>query len=241
MLILISLILFLPLTANAISNESFIEVSSETKYFKVTTYNNSFNLLSLQTPNSITEEISEKEYENVTLSSLLPQSATTETTYKKMITSISTNGSKYRYSVQLNWKLMPSNRSYDIIGIGFYPSVKVDGKLNFSLNYMDNNGAHTSTTGTSYIGNSGASVTFKLPSGNLNSLGAKLNFDVVKNTNATIITQKAFGDYSHAIKNVSLANAKNHTVNTNGIVLNGSIYDYYDSISSAVAVWNGNW
>ena len=143
-------------------------------------------------------------------------------------------------NIQMNWKFMPATRSYDIIEIGFYPSVKVNGKLNFTLSYIDKDGSHTSTNGTAYIGNSGASVTFKLPSGNLNSLDARLYFDVTKNTDATIITQKAYGYYSHAIKNISLANARNHTANINGIVLNSSIGDY-DSISSATAVWNGNW
>lgn len=241
LLLFIGLILFLPISANASTNSEFIEVSSKTKYFRVTTYNNNLSLFSRSGLNSVIEEISEEEYENVSDTRIVPQTASTETTYKKLTTSIQTNGSKYRYSLLMNWKLMPSTRSYDIIGIGFYPSVKVSGNLHFTMNYKNSSGTYTSSTGTPYISNSGASMIFKLPSGNLNSLDAKLYFDVVKNTDATVITQKAYGDYSHAIKNISLENAKKHTVNTNGIVLNNSINEYYDSISAATDVWNGNW
>lgn len=46
----------------------------------------------------------------------------TETNYKKMTTTILKNGTKYKYQVLLNWKLLPATRSYDIIGIGHYKS-----------------------------------------------------------------------------------------------------------------------
>lgn len=241
LLLFIGLVLLLPLCVNASAFSEFVEVSSKTRYFKVITYHNNQSLFSTSGLNSVTEEISEEEYENVSDTGIMPQTASTETTYKKLTTSIQTNGSKYRYSLLMNWKLMPSTRSYDIIGIGFYPSVKVSGNLHFTMNYRNSSGTHTSSAGTSYVGNSGASMIFKLPSGTLNSLDAKLYFDVEKNTDATIITQKAYGDYSHAVKNISLENAKKHTVNTNGIVLNNSINEYYDSISAATDVWNGNW
>ncbi len=63
-----------------------------------------------------------------------------------------------------------------------------------------------------------------------------------KNTTNTLITQKAYGDYSHATSSISLINAIKYTVNQSlGIVLNSSVANYYDSIDVAIASWNGTW
>lgn len=239
-LLLIGIALLLPISTKALETTNFERVAEETKYYKVTTYKSNYNLLNVTFPKSITTEISKTEYENVN-TTILPLSTSVETTYKKMTTTILSNGTKFKYDVLLTWKLIPSTRSYDIIGIGHYPSVKLSGNISFILNYRTPNGTHSSNAGTIYTGNSGTSVIFKIPDGTLNSLSARLSFDVAKASDATVLTQKAFGDYAHAVKNITLNNAKNHTVNTNGIVLSNSISEYYDSISTATAVWNGRW
>ena len=132
---------------------------------------------------------------------------------------------------------MPSKRSYDIIGIGHYSNVKVSGKPTFQLVYGSNSTSNATIKKTS----TGTTATFKLPTGSFNNLTATLYFDVEKNTNSNILTQKAFGDYSHATSTISESNANKHTINTSGIKLDTSIINNYDEINTAVATWTGNW
>lgn len=238
--------LFLPSLVWAETESDFVIVSENTKYYKTVTYRNS-QLYSLNNNvSSETFEISEVEYNSIQPDSLVllsNYSGEVETTYKSMTTTISTNGSYYRYKVVLNWKNIPSTRSYDIIGIGFLGSVKVRNNLNFQQYYcVTSSGCTTSTTNYPQIFSSGAGTTFKLPTGNLYSLKQTLYFDVEKNTTSTIILQEAYGDYSHATSSISLTNAKKYSVVANvGISLNSSITSYYDTISVAKAGWSGTW
>ncbi len=227
-------------------NSNNEDIVTETKYYKTITYNygfsdtNSIVYNPLENNYSYTQEISEDEYNSVipTLDNILLRgNGYTETTYKKMTTSISANGSKYKYQVVLNWKLMPATRSYDIIGIGHYQSVKLSGNANFLLTY-DN---QTSSSASIYTSSTGTTATFQLPTGSISSLSAKLYFNVEKNVNATILTQKAFGDYAHATSTISLTNAKKHTIGTNGIVHESSVSSYFDTMSTATATWSGSW
>ena len=111
----------------------------------------------------------------------------------------------------------------------------------FSQYYCLTNGScNTLTTYYPYTSNSGVGATFKLPEGSLSVLKQTLYYDVAKNTASTITYQAAYGDYSHAIQNISLSNALDYYVNTSGIVFN-NYGSYFDSISPAVATWSGNW
>ena len=60
---------------------------------------------------------------------------TVETTYKKVVSTLSKNSNYFRYKISVTWKNIPSTRSYDIIGIGFLGSVKVRNDLNFIQEY----------------------------------------------------------------------------------------------------------
>ena len=213
-------------------------ILENTKYYKTVTYLvNSSNINNLP----VTYEITEEEYNNANVNE--PKaSSTIETTYKKMTTSITQNGSYYRYKNVLLWKIAPSTRSYDIIGIGFYNSVKVKGSTHFEQYYCYTGGScYTTTTNYPQIFSTGAGTSFLLPSGNLSSLKQTFYFDVEKNTTATIIRQLAAGDYSHATSSISQTNSKKYSVNSNGISLNGSIVSYYDNINTATAIWEGTW
>ena len=217
-------------------------VFEDTKYYKTIDYHSLLN----QEDFSYTISISKEEFDNAdpkeNSKSILSNSATVETTYKKMTTTIVQNGSYYKYKNVLMWKNIPSTRSYDIIGIGFYPSVKVKGSTHFEQYYCYTSGSCTTTT-TNYpqVFTTGAGTSFLLPNGNLSSLKQTFYFNVEKNTSATIIRQLAAGDYSHATSSISLNNSKKYSVNSNGILLNGSIANYYDEISQATAIWEGTW
>lgn len=233
-----------PMTAFAKNNNELILLSETTKYYKTINRvsDNEMLLASLYEDSSI--EISKEEFDSASTNSEIGinGSGYTETNYKKITTSIYQNGSYYRYKVDLEWKTMPSTRSYDIMAIGINPSVKITSSVYFNQYYCFTNGQCTNN-GTFYQkkNSSGAGASFKLPSGNLTKLSSSLYFDVSKNVNATIIKQDAFGDYSHATKNVNETQSQNYTINSLGINLGSSISSYYDNIQMTQATWNGNW
>ena len=223
--------------------------SESTKYLKtVTHYSNNIlfsNGIQPAADYSVTYEVSEEEYNNAGDEAIITRDVygVSETTYKRMTVSIAPNGSYYRYKNVLVWKTTPSVRSYDIIGIGFYSNLKLHSSFNFLQEYCYSGGSCTSTT-TNYpqIFTAGAGTTFALPTGTINSLKETIWFDLEKKTTATLISQDAYGDYSHATSTISLNNAKKYTVvGSAGIVLDSSISSYYDSIGIAHAYWSGTW
>ena len=161
-----------------------------------------------------------------------------------MTTTISATGSNYRYKVSLVWKIMPATRSYDIIGIGIINSlVRVGSSLTFNQNYcISNSCTNTSTINSSNTSETGAGVSFKLPtSSNITSLSSYLYFTVVKDTTSTITAMCAYGDYSHATSSITAGNAQGFYVTAGGIDLDDEIMSYYDSIDKATATWTGSW
>ena len=165
-----------------------------------------------------------------------------ETASKKMTTTIISVNGKYRYKITLEWKKMPSTRSYDIIGIGIDTNVKINSAIYFQQNFCySTNNCSSSIVNTVNSTSTGATSTFQLPSSTIVSLSSYLYFDVSKNTTSTITQLNAYGDYSHATKNISKSNSNNHSINRGGILLDSSISDYYDSIATAKAIWTGSW
>ncbi len=169
-------------------------------------------------------------------------SAYVETSYKKLTTTISNNGSYYRYKAVLNWKNFPKVRSYDTIAIGHYASVKLRGILHFEQTYCITDG--TCRTIQAYYPttqDAGSAATFKVPTGDMTSLSQTLYFDVQKSVDATIVSQKATGDYAHAVENVTIGKARNFTISNSGIIFASSSKDSFDEIPPAQATWSGSW
>lgn len=244
-LFIIMLLAISPLCVSASENDQV----STTKYYKTTTIvnmNNSIYSLNNEN-NSYTEEVTKEEYDNYDPNSLLVpldySNGYIETNYKKMTSSIVRNGSTFRYKVVLEWKTMPSTRSYDIIGIGFPASVKPESSLVSSQNYCFTNGnCYTGVSYTPYIGVNGVGASFALPVGSLASLKQTLYVEMIKaDSSSTILRQYAYGDYSHATKSISYDNSRKYVVSSGGIILDSSIDDYYDSINTANATWSGTW
>ena len=231
--------LMMPLFVFAKPDENQLEEVVTEKYYK-TVYN--LNCTS-QINCSTTTEVSALEYETSdTNLNMVNSDYPTETTYKKMTTSISKNGSNYRYKVVLNWKQIPSTRSYDIIAIGFDGTkVKYNGGIWFDQYYCDGS---CTTTYTSYfqIFTNGVGTVFQLPTNsNLTTLRQTFYFDVKKVGTGTLTSQKAYGDYAHAQIAVTKNQAQNFSVSTNGINLNSSIINNYDEINVALSTWSGSW
>lgn len=242
-----SIMFAFPIFVNAETvTDDYVET---TKYLKtVTHYSNNFllpNDIYNNVNSSMTYEVSEDEYNNAGDKPIITRDATgaVETTYKRMTVSIAKNGSYYRYKNILVWKTIPSMRSYDIIGIGFYSNLKLHSSVNFIQEYCYSSGSCTSSTSHNLrTFTAGIGTTFKLASGSLSTLKATIYFDLEKKTSSTLVSQDAYGDYSHAISSISLANAKKYSVvGSSGIVLDSSITSYYDSMGCAHAHWTGTW
>lgn len=243
-LFMLFVITFIVIPNKVLAEEEFVEVSKEVKYFKTVYYDDNssstYSTNSSSETKSYTIEVTEDEYYNHD-TGISPHGTTVTTEYKKMVASILSSGSKYRYHVLLDWQQIPKTRSYDIIGIGHPTDVKLSGNLNFSQEYCISGGGCSCTTSyTSTQTSTGATATFKLPTGTLTALIQSFYFDVDKNA-STVTDQYAYGDYSHATKTITKANALKHSIGQTGIKLNSSISSYYDSISYALARWTGKW
>ena len=235
------------------NDDEFVVVAETHKYYKTVTTIDMDQFTSIGDMgnaltngiSSVTTEVTEEEYNNAREEDRIVRGnpAVVETTYKHMISSISANGSYYRYKNVLSWKLIPSVRSYDIIAIGFLGTVKPKTYPSFVEEYCRPNGyCSTITLDTVQIFNYGAGTSFLVPSGDLSSLKQTFWFDVEKNTTNTITIQKAYGDYAHATSTVGMMDATNYTVSQSaGIVLGSSISSSYDSIPVADASWYGSW
>lgn len=206
-------------------------VDKNQKYYK-TTYTDLVG-------NSYSTEITEEEYEN---QPTLNARGTVETEYKKMVTSISQNGNKFRYKVNVSWKSMPSKRSYDIIGVGFDDDVYIDSAVNFFTYWCYSSG--TCLTDQSYVNkkstSTGGAAVFDFPDSAV-GLSAALYYDVSKNTSNTITYLKMYGDYAHATSNVSSSNVGDYYITRNGIELWSTIGTKYDAIPCAISAWSGSW
>lgn len=245
-------LLLFPILVAAAEDEGEVVAIAEKYYKTVTILNNSevMRAANLGEMSSITTEITKFEYDSAQVEESSNNnirsnviSETTETTYKKLTTTISQYADLYLYKSVLTWKNIPSTRSYDIMGIGFYASVKVFGSIYLKQDYCtSDDSCFESTSFYNEVGDNGAGAMFYLPSGSLSSLKQTLEVEVEKtNSSSTIVTQVAVGDYSHATSSISYSNAKKFYVDVGGINLDSSIEGYYDSISAARATWTGTW
>ena len=237
LLLIAIIILLLPFYVKANDPEAEI-----VKYYKTTVLKNPLQSLNNNTfYASETVEVTEEEYNNS--DNLIPKTVTVETTYKRLSVSIIQYGSAfYKYKAVLNWKQIPSTRSYDILGIGHYSSVKVAGNADFEEYYCLTGGnCFTNTSYYQKITSGGTGVVFALPSGSLSTLRQTLILIVEKtNPSNTITSQKAVGDYAHATSTISYNNAKNFTIDVFGLDV-GSNINYYDDMPYAAATWSGTW
>ena len=234
--ILFLLILAIPILVNAETIEAITEKYYKTIEMKPVNASDDLHI-------STTSEISEEEY-NLGKEEPQRNNIIVETTYKKMTVTISATQNRYKYKVKLHWKNIPSTRSYDIIGLAYLSSVETELGPIFEQEYCySSGGCYSSSSHYPKEESDSVSAVFALPTGSLSSLDQTLYVIVgKKNSNTTIVYQRAVGDYSHATSNVSLSNVLNHyTMDLGGLSLDSNIYSNYDNISTAQATWNGTW
>lgn len=223
------------------ANTDIDDIGVTTKYLKTTTTTR------YGVTTSETVEVSKLEYllsPEETVSTFA--AGVVESTYKKMTASITTspnNATRKLYKVYMYWKQMPSTRSYDIIGMGYEADLvqpvfsgdfanfyTYDGETHFSYTYSEKDSA------------AGKSAVFALPTNTIVTLGQEFKYEVEKTVNYTITSLDCSGDYSHATSSVSQSSAyANHYMGLHGIVLNSTISNKYDTLSSAEVFWDGTW
>lgn len=189
--------------------------------------------------NNLTGEIVVKYTNNYNIDSCGLNVSDTETEYKLMtITIVKLSNGNYRYKVNLKWKKMPSTRSYDVIGIGINSNaVNIVTGITSKQSYSNSSGTYSvSPSYTNKTTNGGLAV-FKLPTEKLTELESYLYFDVSLK-NLLLRELVASGDYSHAQKNVSLAESMKANVNEFGLVMSSSVVGSYDEIKAAKAIYS---
>ena len=250
------IILIIPFIVSAEEVEdNYVKVAETVKYFKTTSIFNNSSVMrdtDFAEMSSITVEVSEEEFNNAPTETepVAPINGSrtytqTETTYKRLTTTIETNATYYRYTTNLYWRNIPRVRSYDIIAIGHYNDVELYNSQNivFTQDYCENAySCYYSSTGTDVVKEYGTAVVFHLPNDSLISLEQTLTFVVKKAVSWTIDEQVAAGDYAHATSNTiaSLA-ANNLRIGVGGLILPDVIYDIYDTTPAAIADWSGTW
>ena len=191
--------------------------------------------------NSYTVEVTEEEYYNHENNTL----GQTVTAYEIVKSSISANGSMYRYKVTQSWTSNPSNKSYDVIAIGFSGLIHINNSTSTFYNTYTTSSGSTSTTYSYYnklYSDTGGTTTYKLPSSFAGS-SAVYYFNVAKDSNAGTITGLSMcGDYAHSGSTVTGNQAASHSITIGGITFAGGISSYFDDIPCAPASIGGlNW
>ena len=189
--------------------------------------------------NSYTVEVTEDEYYNHDNNTL----GTVTANYRTIVSTISANGSYYRYKGTMSWNGIPSNKSYDVIGIGFSGRVHIYNGITFYYSYTTSSGA--TTTSYSYFDklydSTGGTTTYKLPSSFIGE-SATMYFNVAKDSNAgTITSLNMCADYAHATQTVTGAQAASHSIDIGGIHFDGSVINYFDNMPCASESLSVNW
>ena len=150
-----------------------------------------------------------------------------------------------RYKLDTDWLQIPSQRSYDIMGIGIEAS-KV--QINASIAFRQDWWTSSNTTGYGLAcypktQSTGGLVMFPLPSGSLQTLESYMYFTVDKKPGvSTVYSLTATGDYAHATSSVT-NNVYNYmSVNVaTGIIVSSPYANSYDDMDEAVAQFSGTW
>jgi uncharacterized protein YpmS len=151
-----------------------------------------------------------------------------------------------RYKVDVQWNSIPTERSWDIIGIGIEANkVHLASTVIFREDWLTTSleADYTDSCGIKDEG-TGESAVFQLPSGSLETLEAFMYFNVYKNENVGTLTSiVAVGDYAHATQNVTFTGVyPNYTVNhALGIDFDEPYANIYESSMPATALFVGTW
>ena len=159
---------------------------------------------------------------------------------------IGINNTYMRYKIDSEWLVIPSERYYDIIGIGIEPNkVQIASTIVFKESWYTTSNVHGyDTTCYPKTESTGGSAIMQLPSGSLQTLDSYLYFNVSKKANVGTITELDMcGDYAHATASVDPNELFNHY---HMYLVAGIDIDYpydlnYDDMMEACASFVGTW
>ena len=226
-------------------------LSSDKKYIKTTTAMR--NGIKITTAEEITEEeaIREKELHSQGVPNRGPAGnyydGMVVTTVIGMTASIAGIGNTYmRFTNNFEWYSPPTDRYYDIIGIGIEDNkVERATPIVFGEHWVntDYTTGYNAVCYPKYV-STGSLAIFKLPESSLRTLYMNAYFNVRKIDNVgTITSLYATGDYAHAINNVNPDNLLSHvSINqTSGIMIDSTYVADYINFPEAVASFVGTW
>ena len=226
-------------------------LSTSTKYYKMTTTMR--NGIKLTTTQEITEEEAtiEKELQSQGIPNRGPAGnyydGVISTNAFAMTTIISGIGNTYmRFTNNVEWFTIPSDRYYDIIGIGIEADkVQMATGIVFNQHWVTTSGVsgHGTICAPKYV-NTGSLAAFKLPEGSIQTYYMSAYFNVMKQPNVgTVTTLYAVGDYAHAINNVTPDNLMSHISISDsfGIMIDATYGTSFADLSPAVASFVGTW
>ena len=166
-----------------------------------------------------------------------------QTEYKKMTVYIITvnSGQYYRYKVTLDWRKIPSTRSWDIIALGHETNVEPGISATFTQSWCKSSGCSSSYEGNYYSYDDAEIVTFKLPTGTLTSMNSYLYYPVLRvNPDEVIEDISTIGDYAHAISTLSTALSQSKIYFWDEIIT-PSYADKYDDMMAIEVTQTVNW
>ena len=183
-------------------------------------------------------ELSEEEFNNRSNDLILDGQ---QRSNKTVVSTLSQNGTRYRYKVSVMWNIIPNVKKYDIIGIGYQDDVHVYNNIvYFAYHYTTTSSSYTSSQYYNRkITDLGATIVYKLPD-SFNGLSTALYYDVEKDAGAGTLTGLTFcGDYAHAISNsVTSTLAAHHSIGYGGIGLFADNITLYDAIPCTYGIIN---
>lgn len=200
----------------------YSNITKEEKYIE-TTYNRSLNL-------TTERELTKEEYDNYPSpnSRLASDSQYYESTAKRL-SLVLMGGSTYNYvTLNVNWKYIPTTRSYDVIGFRGYDFEFRDGsQIGEQIYYLDGsyhviNYAWDGTNIKRF--DNGFGISMNIVNSDIDELQLYTECDVEPTSNYPAI----YGSYQHAVNSVSLANSQNYTLGGSGL---GNVFVFPYSIS----------
>lgn len=154
----------------------------------------------------------------------------------------------FMFKVNVDWDNIPSDRYYDILGIGFNQNkVHIVSPIFFKEEWVTtNNVSGYRMSGYTKTENTGGSVMIELPTGSLSDLTSYAYFDVAKNSGVGTLTYvEAVGDFAHADVYYDPGQENgvyyNYTVNIGGISVHSPHGSHYFSNEPATAAFAGTW
>lgn len=151
-----------------------------------------------------------------------------------------------RYMTETIWLTMPSERYYDIIGLGIESGkVQYATGMVFRENWTDGYGdEYADLTYYPKSTSTGRLAIYELPSGTLQSLDATIYYNVMKQPNVgTITSLYAGGNFAHATGSADPNDLLNYISSTysSGVSVNYPYSMYYFGNSVAQASFFGTW